>query len=89
MARKQVPWLKKNETQVRLVDPSVLGLLAMGVGMTAADPAQIAAAADPVLMQPIVIEVANPCDQGVEFLHDFGSFTLEQYGYQSCPVPLF
>ena len=71
------------------MDPSVLGLLAMGVGMTAADPAQIAAAADPVLAQPIVIEVANPCDQGVEFLHDYGSFTLEQYGYQSCPVPLF
>ena len=71
------------------MDPSVLGLLAMGVGMATADPAQIAAAPDPVLMQPMVIEVAIPCDQGVEFLHDYGSFTLQQYGYQSCPVPLF
>ena len=42
-----------------------------------------------VLAQPIVIEVANPCDEGVEFLHDYGSFTLQQYGYRSCPVPLF
>ena len=71
------------------MDPAVLGLLAMAVGMTAADRAQIAVATDPVLTQPIVIKVANPCDQGVEFLHNYGSITLEQYGYQSCPVPLF
>ena len=71
------------------MDPSVLGLLAMGVGMAATDPAQVASAPDPVLAQPMVIEVANPCDEGVEFLHDYGSFTLQQYGYRSCPVPLF
>ena len=71
------------------MDPSVLGLLAMGVGVAAADPSQIAATPDPVLSQPMVINVANPCDQGTEFLHDYGSFTLQQYGYKTCPVPLF
>ena len=71
------------------MEPVVVGLLALGLSTPVAQPPEIALAQEPVLLQEEVISVANPCDQGTPFVHNYGSFTMQQYGYQSCPVPLF
>lgn len=71
------------------MEPVVVGLLALGLTTPVAQPTEIAWAQEPVLLQEEVISVANPCDQGTPFVHNYGSFTMQQYGYQSCPVPLF
>ena len=73
------------------MEPVVVGLLALGLSTPVAQPSgrEIALAQEPVLLQEEVIKVANPCDEGTPFVHNYGSFTMQQYGYQSCPVPLF
>ena len=36
-----------------------------------------------------VISLRNPCEEGTPFFHEYGTFVMMQYGYRSCPVPLF
>lgn len=36
-----------------------------------------------------VITLRNPCDEGTAFFHEYGTYVMMQYGYRSCPVPLF
>jgi hypothetical protein len=36
-----------------------------------------------------VISLRNPCEEGTPFSHEYGTSVMMQYGYRSCPVPLF
>ncbi len=72
------------------MEPAVVGLLALGLTSPAAVPtSEMALAKETVVMQEEVITVANPCNDGTPYVHNYGSFTMQQYGFQSCPVPLF
>ena len=46
-----------------------------------------AAASEPEALE--VISLRNPCEEGTPFFHEYGSYVMMQYGYRSCPVPLF
>ena len=72
------------------MEPAVVGLLALGLTAPAAvPPSEMAMAKESVVMHEEVITVANPCNDGTPYVHNYGSFTMQQYGFQSCPVPLF
>jgi hypothetical protein len=46
-------------------------------------------AAQPLLREAEVIRLQNPCEEGIEFEKQYGTSVMEQYGYRSCPMPLF
>ena len=72
------------------MEPAVVALLALGLNAPGAGPTtEIAMAQETVVLQEEVITVAKPCDDGTPYVHNYGSFTMQQYGFQSCPVPLF
>jgi len=43
--------------------------------------------AEPEVLE--VISLRNPCEEGTPFWHEYGTTVMMQYGYRSCPVPLF
>lgn len=56
-------------------------------GLALSRPAAPAASGEPEVLE--VISLRNPCDEGTAFFHEYGSYVMMQYGYRSCPVPLF
>jgi hypothetical protein len=46
-----------------------------------------APAGEPEVLE--VISLRNPCDEGTAFFHEYGTSVMTQYGYRSCPIPLF
>lgn len=60
---------------------------AFAQGLALSRPARPATTAEPEALE--VISLRNPCEEGTPFFHEYGSYVMMQYGYRSCPVPLF
>jgi len=58
---------------------------AQGEGVALARPTT--PTAEPEVLE--VISLRNPCEEGTPFWHEYGTTVMMQYGYRSCPVPLF
>jgi len=56
-------------------------------GLALSRPAAPAPSVEPEVLE--VISLRNPCDEGTAFFHEYGSYVMMQYGYRSCPIPLF
>ena len=66
-----------------------LGLLVMGLSSPAAVAPAPTLAAQPLLREAQVIRLQNPCEEGTAFEKQYGTSVMEQYGFRSCPMPLF
>jgi hypothetical protein len=60
---------------------------AFAQGLALSRPASPAPTSEPEALE--VISLRNPCEEGTPFFHEYGSYVMMQYGYRSCPVPLF